>query len=82
MLHEAEKILDAARGIASRLGIPIETATEEGQADAEIIKTASRLRNDVIVMGTYGWSGVNRAIMGSTTERVVIHAPCPVLAVR
>jgi nucleotide-binding universal stress UspA family protein len=33
-------------------------------------------------MGTYGWRGVNKAIMGSTTERVIANASCPVLAVR
>ncbi len=82
MMHEAEKILNTARGIASKHGIPIKTETQEGQADAEITGTASRLKTDVIIMGTYGWRGVSRAIMGSTTERVIIHAPCPILAVR
>jgi len=40
------------------------------------------LKNDLIVIGTYGWKGVSRAIMGSTTERVIMNASCPVLAVR
>jgi nucleotide-binding universal stress UspA family protein len=82
MMQEAEKILDTAQGIASKHGIPIKTETQQGQTDAEIVRAASRLKNDVIIMGTYGWRGVNRAIMGSTTERVIIHAPCPILAVR
>jgi nucleotide-binding universal stress UspA family protein len=82
MMLEAEKILDSARGIAARHAIAIKTETQEGQTDAEIIKAAVRLKTDIIIMGTYGWRGVNRAIMGSTTERVVIHAPCPILAVR
>ncbi|HEX9859932.1 MAG TPA: universal stress protein, partial [Nitrospirota bacterium] len=29
-----------------------------------------------------GWTGVEKAIMGSTTERVIVNAPCPVLVVR
>jgi nucleotide-binding universal stress UspA family protein len=33
-------------------------------------------------MGTYGWKGVNRAIMGSTTERVIMNASCPILVTR
>jgi nucleotide-binding universal stress UspA family protein len=33
-------------------------------------------------MGTYGWKGVNNAIMGSTTNRVISHASCPVLVVK
>jgi nucleotide-binding universal stress UspA family protein len=82
MRLEAEKIFDSARGIAAQHAIAIRTETQEGQTDTEIIRTATRLKADVIIMGTYGWRGVNRAIMGSTTERVIIHAPCPILAVR
>ena len=37
---------------------------------------------DVIVMGTHGRTGLKHALLGSVTERVVRHAPCPVLVVR
>ena len=82
LLQEAEKILDAAREIALGKGVSLKTQIREGQTDEEIIKTAAGLEIDLIVLGTYGWRGMNRAIMGSTTERVIIHAPCPVLAVK
>ena len=36
---------------------------------------------DLIVMSTHGRSGISRAMLGSVTERVLRHAPCPVLAV-
>jgi nucleotide-binding universal stress UspA family protein len=46
------------------------------------IITAARERAvDLIVIATHGYSGVNRFLLGSTTERVVRHAPCPVLTV-
>ncbi len=79
---EAEKIVDIAREIAAGFGVPIKTEIREGQTADEIAQAASKLNSDLIVMGTYGWRGVNKAIMGSTTERVIISAPCPVLAVR
>lgn len=82
LLAEAEKILDSARQIASAENGSIKTVVKEGQTAEEITKTAAALDNDLIVMGTYGWRGVNKAIMGSTTERVIMNAGCPVLAVR
>jgi nucleotide-binding universal stress UspA family protein len=78
---EAEKIIETAKGIAGQ-GSTIRTEIQEGQTDDEIITAASRLKSDLIIMGTYGWRGVNKAIMGSTTERVIANASCPVLAVR
>jgi len=72
----------AAEEIAVGEAVPIRTEILEGAAAEQIVKTAVRLKNDLIVMGTYGWRGVDKAIMGSTTERVIIHASCPVLAVR
>jgi universal stress protein A len=37
---------------------------------------------NLIAMGTHGRSGLQRLLLGSTAERVVQHAPCPVLVVR
>lgn len=48
----------------------------------EIIKFAGDEKIDMIVMGTYGRIGLERFIFGSTAERVVRRAPCPVMTVR
>ncbi len=48
----------------------------------EIIETARRQHADLIVVSTHGFTGLDHLIMGSTAERVVRHAPCPVLVVR
>jgi nucleotide-binding universal stress UspA family protein len=46
------------------------------------IITAARDRAvDLIVIATHGYTGAKRVLLGSTTERVVRHAPCPVLTV-
>ena len=37
---------------------------------------------DLIILGSHGRSGLSRAFLGSVAERVVRHAPCPVLVVR
>ncbi|MEJ2695789.1 MAG: universal stress protein [Candidatus Sulfobium sp.] len=82
LMREADKVVDAAKEIASGEGISVKTEIREGATGDEIVKAAESLKNDLIMMGTYGWRGVNKAIMGSTTERVIMHASCPILAVK
>jgi nucleotide-binding universal stress UspA family protein len=51
----------------------------QGKPSAEIMRLASDLEVDMIVLGTHGKGMLDKAIFGSTTERVVRRAPCPVL---
>jgi nucleotide-binding universal stress UspA family protein len=48
----------------------------------EIIKTAKERNSDLIVIGTHGRTGIDHMLFGSTAEKVVRKAPCPVLTVR
>lgn len=48
----------------------------------EIIKKARECGAGLIVIGTHGRTGVEHVIFGSTAEKVVRMAPCPVLSVR
>lgn len=82
LFQEAEKILAGAKKIAAELGVPIKAVVQEGHAGDRIIELADKFKNDLIVMGTHGWSGVNKAIMGSTAERIIAHAVRPILIVR
>ncbi len=50
-----------------------------GDAGHEICQLAGSLPASVVVLGTHGRSGIKRAIMGSTSDYVVRHCPCPVL---
>jgi universal stress protein A len=49
--------------------------------DEEIVRMAKGSEVDLIVMGTHGRSGMAHLLIGSTAERVVRHAPCPVMVV-
>ncbi len=62
--------------------IPVETKIIEGDAASAIVDTVVNENVDLIVMSTHGRSGLSRWVMGSVTERVFRHAPCPVLALR
>ncbi len=48
----------------------------------EIATVARELQADLIIIATHGYSGLTHLLLGSTAERVVRHAPCPVLVVR
>jgi nucleotide-binding universal stress UspA family protein len=53
-----------------------------GRSFHEIADAARTLKVDLIIISTHGYTGLKHALLGSTTERVVRHAPCPVLVVR
>lgn len=60
----------------------IEQIVVRGIPDEEILKMARDKKIDVIVIGTHGRTGIDRLLFGSTAEKVVRKAPCPVLSVR
>jgi nucleotide-binding universal stress UspA family protein len=54
----------------------------EGDAGDGIVAAADSEKADLIVMGTRGRGGVERSILGSVSDHVIRHGPCPVLVVR
>lgn len=62
--------------------VPIQIQVIEGDVASVIVDTAASEGVDLIVMSTHGRSGFTRWLMGSVTEKVLRHAPCPVLAMR
>ena len=63
-------------------GVPAEAMVEIGRPWDEIVNVAKDEEVDLIVIATHGHSGLKPAFLVSTAERVVRHAPCPVLVVR
>ena len=60
----------------------VESTKLEGIPWDAIVKLAGDGHADLVVMGTHGRTGLRHALLGSVAERVVRHAPCPVLVVR
>jgi universal stress protein A len=77
--NELESVVMAAR-------IPPGTVEKAlvrfGRSFHEIAEAARTRKVDLIIIATHGYTGLKHALLGSTTERVVRHAPCPVLVVR
>jgi uncharacterized protein len=68
--------------LARQENVPAETLIPIGKPHESIVEIAGGRGVDLIVMGTYGKTGFKKFLMGSTTEKVVGHANCAVLAVR
>lgn len=79
---DARKILAEAVSLAADLGVTIKTEVADGTEAEKIAQTARKLKSDLIIRGTHGWIGFDKAIIGSVIENIIINAPCPVLAVR
>lgn len=82
LYNEAGKIVLEGENLAYADGHTISTIVEQGAPSDKVCEIAKGLGVDLIVMGSHGWRGVNKAILGSTTERVIAHSPVPVLIVR
>ena len=54
----------------------------QGHPYTEIDQIAKDIQSDLIVVSTHGRSGLRHLLLGSVAERVIRHAPCPVLVVR
>jgi nucleotide-binding universal stress UspA family protein len=67
---------------AKQKGVVVSELVAQGKPSAEIIRYAAENEIDMIVLGTHGKGMLDQALFGSTTERVVRRAPCPVLSVR
>lgn len=62
--------------------VTIAARVESGVPSQMIVQTARELDADLIILGTRGLSGLEHLLVGSTAERVIKTAPCPVVAVR
>ena len=60
----------------------VTTAIMLGNAGSMIVDYARQCRADMIVIPSHGYSGFKRALIGSTAERVLRHAHCPVLVLK
>lgn len=82
MLNKAKlKLARLARRWTAQ-GLAVECQVRSGRAFQEVSVLARDVGADLIVISTHGYTGFKKALLGSTTERVVSHAPCPVLVLR
>lgn len=62
--------------------VKVHAKVELGKPDENIVEEAKKEGVDLIVISTHGRTGLSHMLLGSVTEKVVRHAPCPVLSIR
>jgi nucleotide-binding universal stress UspA family protein len=75
----------AAQAIAAqgrRNGVKVSFLVWEGEPGQAIVEAAASEQVDLVIVGSHGRGAVGRFILGSVSDFVVRHAPCPVLVVR
>jgi nucleotide-binding universal stress UspA family protein len=87
-LYLGELMKQATRGLVdvkeriSARGVEVQTRIATGVPSEEVVAASRGEGTDVIVVGTVGKTGLQHVLLGSTAERIIRTAPCPVLAVR
>jgi nucleotide-binding universal stress UspA family protein len=78
---EKERLNQVTQGLRTE-GIDAESVFVSGTAYIEIAKTAKELDVDLITLATHGRTGLSHLVFGSTAEKIIRLAPCPVLVVK
>jgi nucleotide-binding universal stress UspA family protein len=78
---EAKNRLKSFENQFSSRGLRVEIETRVGSPFEEILTAADKCAADLIVIGSHGGTGIGRLLLGTTAERVIERARCPVLVV-
>jgi nucleotide-binding universal stress UspA family protein len=77
-----EELLARVANSLQTAKLKVETAMREGKPEFEIVEEAKNWGADLIVIGSHGYTGFKRLVLGSVAHSVVGHAPCSVEVVR
>ncbi len=80
MEAKGNEILDEIETKGEDMGVDVEKSVVNGPPDEMIIEESKD--SDLIVIGTHGRSGLSRLLVGSTTDRVIRKAKCPVMVMK
>lgn len=81
-LKESKEILEMATKTVGEIPGGLKTEILEGSAAEVIVRVAEIRESDLIVMGSRGLGTLRGLLVGSQSQKVLQHAPCPVMIVR
>jgi nucleotide-binding universal stress UspA family protein len=81
-MKEAEKNAKAVKEAAQKEGVAVEAFIMGGKPSDAIVQTANEKNVDVIMLGSHGKTGIDKLLMGSVAERVIVLSSCAVLVVK
>lgn len=82
--HVKQRAVEAAEQVeqkATEAGIEVTTSVPTGRPSRVLLEYVDEHGIDLVTIGTHGHSGIQRVLLGSTTERIMRHATIPVLSV-
>ncbi|MGQ9512636.1 universal stress protein [Thermodesulfitimonas sp.] len=77
-----EQPLRQAASLAAEKGVELKSEVLYGHTGERLVEFAAAIEADLIVTGARGLGGVKRYLLGSVSNYLVNHAPCPVLVIR
>jgi universal stress protein A len=81
-VEKREQLLGKLQELSAGAKVKAKHVVRIGRAWQEVIEIAKEERSDLIVIATHGYTGLKHVLLGSVAEKIVRHAPCPVLTVR
>ena len=78
----AARAQESLEEICKKIDLPqgrVAFRVERGRSFIEIVRVACEEKSNLIVIATHGYTGITHALLGSTAEKVVRKAHCPVL---
>jgi nucleotide-binding universal stress UspA family protein len=82
LLETANRLVQRVAERFSRNAFKVETLVREGDAGTEIVSEAETWPADLLIVGSHGYTGLKRLILGSVAHYVTNHAACSVEIVR
>jgi nucleotide-binding universal stress UspA family protein len=77
-----QDLVARAEGLVRSAGLGFDFRIVEDDPGPAVVKAASRLDADLVVMGSLGEEGLKRQVVSSSADYVVRKAPCDVLVVK
>ena len=82
LVTQAKVFVEKIAQQAEASGVKTQAIVKEAETWKSIVELAEEHKADTIIMGSHGRTGLKRLLMGSVTEKVIGHAPCPVLVIK
>ncbi len=79
---QAEELVSTMAARVREKALDVEVVIRDGDPRTEIVDEAIKWDSDLIVIGSHGYTGIKRLLLGSVAQYVVAHAPCSVEVVR
>ena len=77
-----QAMADRVRDLLRQDGVAADSVVNEGNPAKAIVAAAAENECDLIVLGSHGRTGLDRILMGSVSQQVVVQAKCPVMVVK